>query len=115
MGLEYIHIKNSKPEQVREVLQQATVVLATGRAALEAMAVGCSVVICDERHYQGPLLDPDAVGSMLRNYSGRGGVVPTVGNLSAAVEAAIQRGSLRAHVERHHDVAQVVDQLLCFA
>lgn len=114
MGLEYIHIKNSKPEQVREVLQQATVVLATGRAALEAMAVGCSVVICDDRTYQGPLLDMDTLGSMKRNFSGRGGVTPNLQNVEQAIDRAIERGSLRGHVEKHHGAAQVVDQLLCF-
>jgi hypothetical protein len=112
LGMKFQHARHLKPPAARQAIWQSACVLASGRCAVEAMACGVPLVVADERHYQGPLLDPDAVGSMLRNYSGRGGVVPTTENLAAAVQAAIERGSLRAHVEKHHGAAQVVDQLL---
>jgi hypothetical protein len=113
LGLEYLHVRDARPKVARELIHQAACVLATGRAAVEAMACGVPVVICDDRNYQGPLLDPDTLGAMQRNYSGRGGVVPTVPLLTGAIELAIAAGSRRAHVETHHDVRDVVDQLLC--
>jgi hypothetical protein len=91
-------------------------VLATGRAALEAMACDVPVVICDHRSaYQGPLMDLDIDGSMTRNYSGRGGETPTIENVRAAIEHAIDSGGKREHVLKHHDVRHVVDQLLAMA
>ena len=112
MGLEYVHVRNSKPIQAQEVLSQAACVLASGRGAVEAMACGVPVVICDDRTYQAALLDPDTLGSMCRNYSGRGGISPTVENVTQAIEEAIANGSLRDHVVQHHDVFNIVDQLL---
>jgi hypothetical protein len=114
MGLEFRHLKNSSPEEVREILRQSACVLATGRAALEAMACGIPVVICDHRRtYQGPLLDRDTLGSMARNYSGRGGIEPTVHNVEFAIRAAIETGSLRFHVEQNHDARVITEQILC--
>lgn len=113
IGLEFAHVKDADPEQARELLSQAVCVLASGRAALEAMACGAPVVICDDRDYQGPLLDPDTLGSMCRNYSGRGGVVPELPVVVEAIEQAIETGSRRAHVEAHHDVRHIVSELLC--
>lgn len=106
------HLRNFDPEEARRVIRQSVCVLASGRAAVEAMACGIPVVICDARHYQGPLMDLDILGSMGRNYSGRGGVKPTHENVEAAVVRAIAKGSLRSHVEQHHDVVDIVDQLL---
>jgi glycosyltransferase involved in cell wall biosynthesis len=113
MGLRFRHVSNLSAVNAREVLQSSACVLATGRAALEAMACGVPVVICDHRiAYQGPLLDPDTLGAMARNYSGRGGVTPTPANVAEAVQHAMGVGSLRHHVEAHHDVRKVVGEIL---
>ena len=112
-NLKYQHIRKATPRQAREALRQSAVVLATGRAALEAMACGVPVVICDHRApYQGPLLDSDTLGSMAFNYSGRGGQEPVPATLSMACEAAMARGSLRWHVEEQHDSRKVANQLI---
>lgn len=116
MDLEYIHLRNASHTIVREHLRQSACVIATGRASLEAMACGVPVVIADHRSsYQGPLLDLDTEGSMARNYSGRGGVVPDYPNLTKAIIDAIDVGSRREHVERFHNVVNVVDYLLRYA
>ena len=113
LNLPYRHINGVTHRQARDWLRQAAVVLATGRAALEAMACGAPVVICDHRHpYQGPLLDTDTLGSMTRNYSGRGGHEPIPSILRASCEAAMARGSLRWHVEENHGADAVAAQLL---
>jgi hypothetical protein len=77
------------------------------------MACGAPVVIVDDRPYQGPLHDPATLGSRARNYSGRGGIKPTAENINHAIDAAVQAGSLRAHVEAHHDARKIVQELLC--
>lgn len=113
MHLQYQHIRNLDSRGVREILRKSRCVIATGRAALEAMAVGVPVVIADHRSaYQGPLMDLDIEGSAKRNYSGRGGITPTLANVTGAINAAISRGSMREYVEKHHDVVDIVDQLL---
>ena len=112
MGLQFRHVADLPPLDARAALRESAVVLATGRAALEAMACGAPVVICDNRKYQGPLLDPDTLGAMARNYSGRGGVVPTPANVAEAVQRAMGAGSLRSHVEAHHDARAVTQQIL---
>lgn len=106
------HLLNLGATAVRDSLRRAHVVIATGRAVVEAMATGVPVVIADHRGYQGPLLSLDTEGQMARNYSGRGGEAPTRESLDQAIDAAIERGSLRAHAEKHHDVRQIVDGLL---
>lgn len=111
-GLGYVHLRTDTPEVVRDTLQRAAVVVATGRAAVEAMACGAAVVIADDRPYQGPLLDPDPIVSMTRNYSGRGGCVCDRYSIEIALAAALRRGSLRAHVEAHHDVRRVTARIL---
>lgn len=113
LNLKFKHISKAAYRSVRETLRESAVVLATGRAALEAMACGCAVVICDHRHqYQDALLDPDTLGAMERNYSGRGGVTPTPENIETAIRHALKIGSLRSHVERHHDAKAIAKQLL---
>lgn len=113
LGLTFRHMDGVTPNQAREALGAAACVLATGRAALEAMACGAPVVICDNRSaYQGPLLDPDLEGAMARNYSGRGGIMPTSENVAEATLEAMTVGSRRDWVQEHHDVRDIVPQLL---
>lgn len=113
MNLAYVHLKNSDEPTVREFLRQAACVVATGRAACEAMACGAPVVIADHREYQGPLLDCDTVGAMERNYSGRGGTIATEPAIRQAINDAINRGSLRQHAERFHNSQHIAEQILC--
>lgn len=113
LGLPFRHVASLHHFDARAILRSSACVLATGRAALEAMACAVPVVICDHRSaYQGPLLDPDTLGAMQRNYSGRGGIPAGVANVAAAVRQAMAAGSLRAHVEQHHDARRVTDQLM---
>lgn len=113
LNLQFRHIHKATYRGVRETLRQSAVVLATGRAALEAMACDAPVVICDHRHqYQDALLDPDTLGAMQRNYSGRGGVTPTPENVRAAVCEAIKTGGMRTHVAKYHDATKIATQLL---
>lgn len=113
LGLSYRHLCNVTPAEARAALRSAGVVFASGRAALEAMACGAPVVICDHRaSYQGPLMDTDLGRQMANSYSGRGGWTPTPGGLVKAAREALPR---RDWVETHHDAARVVDRLLCAA
>jgi hypothetical protein len=114
MSMRFEHLRNGSHEQARDAIHRAACVVATGRAALEAMACGAPVVICDHRSaYQGPLLDLDTFGAMERNYSGRGGIEPTPTWLRVAVKKSMgMQAQMREHVERHHDVRVIVDQLL---
>lgn len=114
LKLVWRRVRNVAPIELRQVLQHSACVIATGRAALEAVACGAPVVICDHRSaYQGPLLDTDTIGSMMRNYSGRGGVEPNHENVKAEIQKAIATGSLRSHIEQHHDARKIVEELLC--
>ncbi len=111
--LQYYHLRNADSKKACKVLRQSACVLATGRAALEAMACSVPVVLCDHRSaYQGPLMDLDTTGGMLRNYSGRGGVTPTLSSVKQAVGQAVEAGSMREHVVKYHNVKDIVDQLL---
>lgn len=110
--LSFTHLHDATPEVVRDTLRKAAVVVATGRAACEAMACGAAVVIADDRQYQGPLLDLNTTGAMARNYSGRGGAIPTPQTMLAAVVRAMEVGSLRSHAEAHHDARHVTARIL---
>jgi hypothetical protein len=113
LNLRYKHLRSSTVEVVRNILWQSAVVLATGRAALEAMACGVPVVLCDHRgSYQPPLMNLNIKQAMLQNYSGRGGVEPNHENLTEAISQAIDRGSQRDHVLKYHNVRDITDQLL---
>ena len=112
LGLEYKHLKSCNPETCRDVINQSAVVIATGRAACESMACDVPVVIADEREYQGPLLDNDTEGAVLRNYSGRGGIVPDNVRLKLAIEWAMARGGMRYHAETYHDHKKITDQIM---
>lgn len=114
--LQYRHVRNSNREAVRGILRRSACVLATGRAALEAMACGVPTIICDHREsYQKPLMELDLIKAMHHNYSGRNGITPTPQNVTQAIEQAMSDGNQRAHIEAHHDSNKIVDQLLEFA
>jgi len=113
MGLPFTHIRGATHEQAREALRGAACVLASGRCAVEAMACGVPVVICDDRHYQGPLLHAGIMReAMERNYSGRGGVAPAPDNVRAAIDHAMLVGSFRWHAEAYHDAKRITQELL---
>jgi hypothetical protein len=113
LGLKSYHLRNSSEEVVRNVLHRSACVLATGRAALEAMACNVPVVICDHRSaYQPPLMHLNIKHAMVRNYSGRGGITPNHATVKRAVEEAMQHKGNRFHVEKFHDVRDIVDELL---
>lgn len=112
LGLPFVHVRDATSEQARTLLQGAAVVLASGRAAVEAAACGSPVVICDHRPYQSPLLAAFGPGQMERNYSGRGGIAPTPETVRDAIGSALLYGSDIDHVRRHHDVRRIVGQLL---
>jgi len=113
LGMPYRHLKGVTHAEAREVLRGAACVLATGRAALEAAACGVPVVILDHRSaYQGPLLAPFGKWQMQQNYSGRGGKEPTPELVWELVDHCITYGSMRAHVECHHDARQVAAEVL---
>jgi len=115
LGLQYRHVMGVSHAQACVHMAKAKVVLATGRAALEAMSVGRPVVICDHRSaYQGALMCPDIRKAMHFSYSGRGGWFPTSGDLREAVEDALAmpKGFWRDWVKRHHDSKAIALQLL---
>jgi len=113
MGLSYRHVKNSSQEEARKTVRKSVCVLATGRAALEAMACDVPVVLCDHRGaYQQPLMHTVIKQAMLKNYSGRGGITPTPENVKKAVIDAVAVGGRREHIMQYHRVENIVDQLL---
>jgi len=111
LGLQFVHVRNATPEQARDMLRDAACVLASGRCAVEAMACGAPVLVCDDRPYQGPLMDYTST-AMLRNYSGRFGEVPDELSLAPRIEQAMGAPGWRLYAERHHDVREIVPQLL---
>ena len=70
------------------------------------------MVVCDDRPYQGPLMDIEGEDSMPRNYSGRGGTVPDPHSLWCAIQSERMTDVWRAHAERHHEVRKIVPQLM---
>ena len=113
MEMSYRHLRDHDELRARACVQKSACVLATGRAALEAMSCDVPVVLCDHRSaYQKPLMDLDIESAMTRNYSGRGGITPTIQNVRTAIESAMSSATMREHVLKHHDVVNIVDQLL---
>lgn len=115
LGADYVHAASLSHEEGRRLLQKATLVLASGRAALEAMACGAPTLIYDHRKtYQGELFDPSLVHAIGQSYSGRGGFTPTVDELTRAAQAALQkpRPLWREWVLKHHDSAKIAREIL---
>jgi hypothetical protein len=113
LDLEYRVVRDLGPRAARDILRRSACVLATGRAALEAMACGAPVVLCDHRSaYQGPLMDLALTTAATRNYSGRGGVTPTLPRVREAVKHSMEHGSRRRYVEDTHNVVDIADQIL---
>lgn len=111
LGLEFVHIKNVAQEVARDAMRNAACVLASGRAALEAMACGAPVVICDHRApYQSALMDANIERQMKINYSGRGGSAPDVDSLCSAIVSAQDR---RDHILLNHDARKIAKELMC--
>ena len=110
--LRYVATANRSAHDVRDLLRMSKVSVATGRAALEAMSCGVPTVIADDREYQGPLIAIDPEKQAYYNYSGRGGVAPTLCLMNKAIDLALSRGSLRDYVVKNHSVSKVVGELL---
>ncbi len=113
MGYGFAHGRGWSHTVARRMMGQAACVIASGRAAVEAMATGVPVLIADHRaKYQGPLMSFAPQMQLMENYSGRGGVEATREAVADGIERAIASGSLRTHVEMHHDVRCVVHSIL---
>lgn len=113
LGTTYRHRKNLHKSQARRIMRGSACILASGRSALEAMACGAPVVICDSRTtYMKPMMDCNTEYQMTRSYSGRGGVEPTPERIAAAARCAVSHGSMRYHVEAHHDSKIIMREIL---
>lgn len=113
LGMAFLWLRKSPPEDVRDILQRAEVVVASGRASLEAMACGIPTVIADFRPYLGkPLFCDDMILARRNNYSGRGGVLADGVTLLDAVARKRYTSGARQYVESHHDAERIVDRLL---
>lgn len=115
LRLPYAHLRGVSALDARAAMRKAAVVIATGRAALEAMACGAPVVIADHRSaYQGPLLGGDLEVDRRNNYSGRGGVEnPSTEMLCEAIKAAMSSGfDWRGYVATFHDSREITKELL---
>lgn len=117
LGYVYAHVRNVDAEQARAELQGAACVVATGRAALEAMALGVPVLIADHRAaYQPPLMNYGPIEEQAENnYSGRGPSSvshPHAYSLRLGIESAMTRGSLREYVTTNHDAKKITKEIL---
>lgn len=120
LRLQYAETGRRSPEEVRRLLRRSALVLATGRAAVEAMACGAPTVIYDHRRdYQGPLLDSRWTGLAAQsNYSGRvlgaDQRAPTLDELETCARKAISfmPQYWRAWARTNHDSVVVAAKLL---
>lgn len=116
MGFEFVHGRNRSPLDARAMIQLASVVISSGRGALEAMACGVPTIIADDRPYAGgPLVATDKWHSA--NFSGRGGIEANHDSVSNAISetmSALPPGAKgwRGYVRGMCDVSMIVDQLL---
>jgi hypothetical protein len=114
MGMAFHRLRNVSAETARDVLRRSKIVAASGRAAVEAMACGAAVIICDHRvQYQAPLFDRLTTLSMKQNYSGRGGESPTQERLLETIRSRVtHKGQWREWAEKNHDVRKIAAELL---
>lgn len=113
LGLNFHHAKGVSHLKARKAINKSKIVFATGRAALESMACDVPTVIYDHRSaYQAPLLGVNVQSEMENSYSGRSGFTPSREQLLAATKDTLEAGGLRSWVAKHHDVRNIVNQLL---
>lgn len=113
LGLEFRFLTNATPDEAREAMQSAAVCFASGRAALESMACDAPTVICDHRDYNGgPLCEIDMDRARFTNYSGRGGVSPSLEMLETAALQAIETQRPREYCAQWHEAGAVTEKLM---
>jgi hypothetical protein len=113
LGLKFTWLKDVSQEVARKHLQRATLVCASGRAALEAMACGAPTMICDYRPYNNqPLVCADLDKARRYNYSGRGGAAVQGFDLHHLAMVTLQSQMPRMYVSAHHDASAITDWFL---
>lgn len=117
MGLTFVHISDmSDPKELRGWYNRASVVIASGRSALEAMSCDVPVILADHRPYNGkePLASSCIPLAMVTNYSCRDGLPITPEGMRTGLSWHLKGGTVgrRDHVMVHHRVEDIVDQLL---
>ncbi|MHC5034181.1 MAG: glycosyltransferase family protein [Planctomycetota bacterium] len=114
MGFRFTHGTNLPPLDARAAIRQASVVVSSGRGALEAMACGVPTIIADDRPYGSDhaMMCVDCHG-MRTSYSGRGGVPATRESMKREIEIRFGEPiDWRSGVAELHDASMIVDQLL---
>jgi glycosyltransferase involved in cell wall biosynthesis len=113
LGFRFVHLRKATHRQARDMMLSASIVCASGRAALEAMACGAPTVICDYRPYNsGPLICSDLKTARAHNYSGRGGLEFTAERAIEAILSAEKMQTPREYVIEHHDAARIAGEIL---
>lgn len=113
IGFGFRHLKEYDAEQAKKEISKSTLVLASGRAFLEAASCGVPVMICDHRStYQMPFICTDWESSLFNNYSGRGKNSQQVNleNFRRGFRDCFDRGSVRERVIASHSAEQVCEQ-----
>lgn len=111
----YIHMTNLTHSKGRDVIRRSRLVIASGRAALEAMSCGVPTLIYDHRGYNGgPLLCKDMGVAQLHSYSGRSGIRPALKDLVQAADDAFDKPEefWREWVLNHHNAAKITQELI---
>lgn len=112
LGFKYERITNQDQRGCYTKIGDAEVVLATGRAALEASAMGRPVLIYANSPFYGRAVDPCYKSAMRHNYSARGGCRIGLNDLALCISQAIERGGWRSQVVEHHDHRKIAAQLV---
>lgn len=118
-GFEYQHVHGVTMDDGKAAMQKAALVIATGRAALEAASMGKEVLLLDHRPYAGTqyggVLSQRWGVAKRTNYSGRGGLEWSPGVVQQDLQDALGFRSaeqLRGQVMGIHDPHQIVRELL---